>query len=117
MLFRSIGGQIVYSAAAKIRLGVPAALIEEFTPVSAEVTQELAIRCRESYGTDYALAITGNAGPTADAGGKPVGLVHLACASAHGVVLDTSQFRGTREDIRARATQWALILLRNEMTK
>ncbi|MFZ4508925.1 MAG: CinA family nicotinamide mononucleotide deamidase-related protein, partial [Fimbriimonas sp.] len=80
-----IGGQIVYSAAAKIRLGVPDALIEEFTPVSAEVTQELAIRCRESYGTDYALAITGNAGPTADAGGKPVGLVHLACASAHGV--------------------------------
>lgn len=83
-------GWVTYANEAKMReLSVPAALIEQFTVVSEPVVQAMAASAREQAGADYALAVSGNAGPTAAVGEPPVGTVCLALASAGGVVSQT----------------------------
>jgi nicotinamide mononucleotide (NMN) deamidase PncC len=61
------------------------------------------------------VGITGNAGPSADVGDKPIGLVYVAVSDAAGTKVQESRFRGTREDVRRRATQTALTLLRERI--
>lgn len=84
-------------------------------PVSPETATLMAESIRAKLGTTYAVAITGNAGPTADVDGKAVGLVYIAIASAAGTSVEECKFRGIREDIRARAEQTALRLLRERL--
>jgi len=108
-----VGGAIVYTAAAKqSALGVSDAVLGEHGPVSAETAEAMAVGARERFGATYALAITGNAGPDADVDGKPVGLVYLALAGPNWVRTEQQRYRGIREDIRRRATQQALFMLR-----
>lgn len=111
------GGVIVYTPSAKeALLGVPAKVLEAHGPVSEAVASAMATAVRSTLRTDFALAITGNAGPTADVDGKPVGLVFVALAGPAGVAVERHQFRGLREDIRTRASQAALTLLYRELT-
>jgi nicotinamide-nucleotide amidase len=113
-----VGGVIAYAAQAKHdALGVDAALLQNPGPVSAEVARALALGAQTRFGATYALAVTGNAGPTADVDGKPVGLVYIALASPRGVHVEEARYRGLREDIRRRATQQALNLLRQEILR
>jgi nicotinamide-nucleotide amidase len=84
-------------------------------PVSPETATLMAESIRAKLGTTYAVAITGNAGPTADVDGKAVGLVYIAIASPAGTSVEECKFRGIREDIRARAEQTALRLLRERL--
>jgi nicotinamide-nucleotide amidase len=84
-------------------------------PVSPETATLMAESIRAKLSTTYAVAITGNAGPTADVDGKAVGLVYIAIASAAGTSVEECKFRGIREDIRARAEQTALRLLRERL--
>lgn len=84
-------------------------------PVSAETAKVMAESIRHKLGTTYSVAITGNAGPTADVDGKPVGLVYIAIASPSGTSAEECKFRGIREDIRTRAEQTALRLLREQL--
>lgn len=108
-----VGGAVAYTPSAKTLLtDVPADLIEQFGAVSAEVTDALATGIRARLGTDYAVAITGNAGPTVDTGDKQVGQVFIAIASSTGTKVGSHRFRGTRNDIQRRATQTALSDLR-----
>ena len=86
--------------------------ISSHGPVSGETAKLMAESVRVKLGTTYSMAITGNAGPTADVGAKPVGLVYIAIASPRGTHVEECRFRGIREDIRARAEQTALRLLR-----
>jgi nicotinamide-nucleotide amidase len=110
------GGAIVYTPGAKeAMLGVPASVLEAHGPVSESVAADMAGAARARLKTDFALAITGNAGPTADVDGKPVGLVFLALAGPAGVAVEKHQFRGLREDIRMRASQAALTMLYREL--
>lgn len=108
-----VGGAIVYSTSAKeAALGVDDHLLKAVGPVSRDVAQALAIGARERFGTVYSLAITGNAGPTPDIDNKAIGLTYIALASPDGVQTQEIQYRGVREDIRRRATQQALAMLR-----
>ncbi len=107
------GGLVVYTAAAKQKeLNLSASLLADNGPVSAEVATAMAEAVRTRLGATYALAITGNAGPTPDIDNKPVGLVYTALATPTGVKVEENRYRGIREDIRRRATQSALYLLR-----
>jgi nicotinamide-nucleotide amidase len=109
-----VGGVVAYTIAAKKELlGLD---VSEFGPVSAETASAMAVAVREKLGADFGVAITGNAGPTADVDGKPVGVVYVAIAFDAGVKVDQSNFRGTREDIRRRGEQVALRLLRESLT-
>lgn len=84
-------------------------------PVSEEVARGLANGVRMRLGSTYGVGITGNAGPTSDQGGKPVGLVYIAVAGPETTTVHETTYRGTREDVRRRATQQALVMLREAL--
>lgn len=111
-----VGGVISYDLEVKKKmLGVPAELLKEFGPVSSECASAMATGVRERLGSTYGVSLTGNAGPDSDVDGKPVGLVYLGLASPDGVEVEEAKFRGQREDIRQRCTQWALVKLRSKL--
>ncbi len=108
------GGAVTYANDAKIALlGVPAVLLARFGAVSAEVARAMALGARLAFNSDLALALTGIAGPTGGSDEKPVGLVHYAVASAHGVSDRRVVFPGTREQVRRRAAFAGLALVRS----
>lgn len=72
-------GWVTYCNEAKTRqLGVPAWLIEEHTVVSEPVVAAMAEGAMRQSGADLAIAVSGNAGPTAAEGEPPVGTVCIA---------------------------------------
>jgi nicotinamide-nucleotide amidase len=110
-----IDGVVTYSNAAKTRLlNVPAELIAAHGAVSKPVAEAMAINCRRLSGTDYALSVTGIAGPDGGTAEKPVGLVYIGLADENGC--DVRELRLgsflTREEIRERACKAAVNLLR-----
>lgn len=112
------GGVVTYSAVMKHQLlKISMEEIERFTPVSAEVAESMAVRVRETFGATYGVSIVGNAGLTSDVGDKPRGLIYVGIASPSGVQVVESRYGGIREDIRRRAEQNALRLLREEILK
>lgn len=74
-----LGGVIAYANATKqALLGVPADLLERWGAVSDPVALAMAEGVRERLACDWAVAITGIAGPAGATAEKPVGLVHVA---------------------------------------
>jgi nicotinamide-nucleotide amidase len=111
-----VGGVIAYADRAKTDLlGVPPGLIRRHGAVSRECAEAMAAGARERLGADWALAITGVAGPGGGTDDKPVGLVHIALAGPDGVRHAVQRRGGEREAIRARAVATALHLLRRAL--
>ena len=106
-------GWVTYSNAAKTsELGVPAELIEKYGAVSEEAASSMAIGARKKAGTDFAIAITGIAGPAGGSEQKPVGLVYISIDSEQGCRTGRFVFSHDRESIRLRAAQTAINMLR-----
>jgi nicotinamide-nucleotide amidase len=108
-------GYVTYANEAKIELvGVPAELIHEHGSVSEPVARVMAHGCRERSGSDFALSVTGVAGPTGGSAEKPVGLVYIGLADAAGVEVKRCLFGAhlSRESIRDRTCKTALNMLR-----
>lgn len=108
-------GYVTYSNQAKTELlGVPAAMIQQFGAVSEEVARAMATGCRACAGTDFAIGVTGIAGPTGGTAEKPVGLVYVAVAGPGGVEARKINFGEhlLRWQVRDRATKVALNMLR-----
>jgi nicotinamide-nucleotide amidase len=109
-------GSVVYSDLAKTEmLGVPGDLIERHGAVSGQVAEAMAKGIRQSARTDLGLSVTGIAGPGGGTEKKPVGLVYTALASAQGVKAVEHRFLGTREQVRIRASQMALDMVRRHL--
>ncbi|MDO5101021.1 MAG: competence/damage-inducible protein A [Eubacteriales bacterium] len=109
-------GLVTYSNESKIRLvGVDPEALAEFGAVSAQVAEMMAVGGRKQHRTDYAIAITGIAGPDGGTAEKPVGLVYIACATPNGVTVNKHRFNGNRDKVRDYATVFAMVLLRNEL--
>lgn len=80
-------GFVTYSNEAKVEcLAVPAKLIAEHGAVSAEVAEAMALGCIDHSKADYAVSITGVAGPGGGSPTKPVGTVFIGLASRLGKV-------------------------------
>jgi nicotinamide-nucleotide amidase len=108
-----LGGVIAYNDSLKRDLlGVPAELLAEHGAVSAECATAMADGARRAAGSDWALSVTGVAGPGGGTPRKPIGLVYIGVAGPDGTTAHELRLRGDRERIRARATQHALHLLR-----
>ncbi len=109
-------GYITYSDRAKVELlDVGSQLVAAAGAVSDPVAKAMATGCRRASGADFALAVTGIAGPTGGAPPeKPVGLVYIALADAGGVE-SKRHLMGehlSRGEIRDRSCKWALNMLR-----
>lgn len=110
-------GWVTYCHEAKMQeLSVPAAVLEEFTVVSEPVVRAMAAAARRKASADFALAVSGNAGPTAAPGEPPVGTVCVALASGAGI-LSRTFFRPAlgRHDFRMMVLREAFQLLLAEL--
>lgn len=106
-------GLVTYANWAKTRLlGVSEALLESHGAVSEEVARAMAQQMRALSGADYALAVTGIAGPSGGSAEKPVGLVYIAIAAAHATHVHRFNWGGERVTIQRHAAYRALDLVR-----
>lgn len=109
------GGVVSYCDEIKHRLlNVPQTLLDEFGAVSEQVAAKMAEGAKNALQTDFALSVTGLAGPNSDTSGKPVGLVYIGCAGKQTVVKEF-HFTGTRDSIREQAAKAAWELLQSEL--
>ena len=107
------GGWVTYTNELKVsELGVAVDLLCTHGAVSAECAAAMALGARRRAGSDYALSLTGVAGPDGGSTDKPVGTVWVALADEHGATPVLLQLAGDRTAIRDRAAKCALQLLR-----
>ena len=112
------GSVVSYATDTKISiLGVNQQTIKEHTVVSAEVASEMAIGIQKIMQTDYAIATTGNAGPTKEAGKAEVGTVFIALATPNEVIVADFNFGQPREKVIDRAVNKAFEILLKEILK
>jgi nicotinamide-nucleotide amidase len=106
-------GWVTYSNESKVsELGVKKELIEKFGAVSSEVAQAMAEGAKRKSGSDFAVAVTGIAGPDGGSEQKPVGLVYISIASPDGINTEKFLFGPRDRDfIRLRISQTLLNLL------
>jgi nicotinamide-nucleotide amidase len=113
-----IEGAITYANEAKIKtLNVPHEIIEKHGAVSAETAEAMARGMREKSQTDYAVSVTGIAGPSGGSDEKPVGTVFVGYSDAEQTKSIKVILPGDRFLIRWRASQTALDYLRRQMLK
>jgi nicotinamide-nucleotide amidase len=111
-----IEGVVSYSNQSKIDLlSVPADLLAEHGAVSEPIARAMAEGVRHRSGADYAIAVTGIAGPGGGTPGKPVGLVFVAVSDEEGTVVERFVWPGTRAQFKARVSQTALNMARKRV--
>jgi PncC family amidohydrolase len=107
-----LGGIVAYANEAKQELlGVDRRALEEHGAVSEEVARQMALGARRRFGSDYAVATTGVAGPGGGTELKPVGLVYIAWANATGEHVERKLFGGDRAAIQRQSVTHALAWL------
>jgi PncC family amidohydrolase len=113
-----VGGLITYTRQTKKQLlNIPDEILDKGL-VTPEITIEMAKRTREFFNTDYAVACTGNAGPTSDAGNASVGRVYFAIVSREGKEEAQSfDFFGNRDAVREKSITDGLRMVRNFMER
>lgn len=100
---------VTYSNQAKQdRLGVSAQTLLAHGAVSRETVCEMARGAQAVTGADYALSISGIAGPGGGSAEKPVGTVWFGLATAETAAARTMRFDGGREAVRQQAVAFAL---------
>lgn len=105
-------GFVTYANAAKTQiLGVPDAMLAANGAVSAPVARAMAEGARRLADADYAVSVTGIAGPDGGSIEKPVGTVWFGIAGRSGSIAQHQRFHGDRDEIRAQAVAFAIALL------
>lgn len=112
------GSIISYAAETKINLlGVSAKTIKKHSVVSKEVAVEMAKGAKEKLKTNYAIAVTGNAGPSTDNTDKSVGVVFIAIATDSAVFVEEFNFGKPRGRVIDKTVNKSLQLLLKEILK
>lgn len=112
-----LGGVVAYDNAVKIeQLGVDAALIRRTGAVSEDVARSMATGVRALMRSHVGVGITGIAGPEGGTAEKPVGTVWIAVELDGQAAVYGGRFIGDRGEIRFRATQAALNMIRRELS-
>jgi nicotinamide-nucleotide amidase len=111
-----LGGVVTYSNELKqALLGVSADTLAKHGAVSAETVGEMAVGARDRFGADYAIAITGIAGPTGGTDEKPVGTVFIGLAHPGGVTVRREFNPFDRETFKFTTGRQSLDLLRRRL--
>jgi nicotinamide-nucleotide amidase len=112
------GSVVAYATAMKIKLlGVHSETIDTYSVVSAEVAKEMALNSQKIFETDYAIATTGNAGPSKGDAEAAVGTVFIALATPNEVMVEEFNFGQPREKVIDRAVVKSLEMLQKEILK
>lgn len=113
-----LGGVQCYSNESKMRvLGVLPETLAQYGAVSRQTAEELAAGARKRFGSDYALSITGIAGPGGGSEEKPVGTVWIGLADEHSTLAIQHFFGVERQPNRERACAAALLMLLKRLRK
>ena len=106
------GGIICYQNSVKQRLlGVDEQVLRDVGAVSAPVAMDMASGARNALGADYAVSVTGLAGPGGDEFGNRVGTVFVGFADENGAICEEFHFSGDRDAVRIQAVDAALELI------
>ena len=112
------GSVVSYATQAKIDvLGVSEESITKHSVVSAEVVEQMARAVQAKFKADYAIATTGNAGPSKGDADAEVGTVFIAIATPDQVIVEEFNFGQPREKVIDRAVNKALEKLYKEILK
>lgn len=112
------GSVVSYATETKISvLGLSEELIKEHSVVSAAVVKQMAINVKRMMKTDYAIATTGNAGPTKGNSNAEVGTVFIALATPNEVIVEEFNFGQPREKVIDRTVIKSMEMLRKEILK
>jgi len=112
------GSVVAYATEVKVNvLGISDAYIAEHSVVSKEVASAMALSVQKMMQTDYAIATTGNAGPTKGDADAEVGTVCVALATPNGVIVEEFNFGQPREKVIDRAVIKSLEMLQKEILK
>lgn len=112
------GSIVSYATETKINvLKVPETSIEAHSVVSSEVAKLMAQNVKSLLNTDFAIATTGNAGPTKGESDAEVGTVYIAIASPKGVFSEKFMMGNHRERIVQKTVNKAFELLQKEILK
>ena len=107
-----LGGLVAYSNAVKMALlDVPEVLLDAFGAVSEPVAVAMAEGARKRFRSDFAVAVTGIAGPGGGTPEKPVGLVYMAVAGPSATRTEVHHFAGDRAAVKEQTADAALTLL------
>jgi len=112
------GGYVTYANTAKSRMiHVQARLIRDYGAVSNQVARAMADGARNTARADYAVAVTGIAGPDGGSEKKPVGLVYVAVSSELATVVIEHRFGDIgRDEVRKASVKAALDLMLQVLT-
>ena len=111
-----MGGAVTYATQSKIDiLEIDADVIKKFSVTSQEVAEAMAMAAKNKFKSDYAIATTGNAGPTKGEGDVAVGTVFIAIATPDKVFSKKYIFSNHRERTIGKAVNKSLELLLKEL--
>lgn len=105
------GGIICYTNEVKMGiLGVPESVISEYTEVSFETAEEMAVRVRELLCADIGISVTGYAGPTGGTEKDPVGTVYVGLSASGVTEIWRLSFDvgATRDEVRVASAGFAI---------
>ena len=112
------GSVVAYKTQTKIDvLGIPSTIFIENDVVSAEVAKQMALSVKKIMKTDYAIATTGNAGPTKGDSKTEVGTVFIALATPTEVIVREFSFGQPREKVIDRTVNKAFEMVQKEILK
>ena len=111
-----LAGLVTYSNEAKQKfLGVRSETLAQHGAVSEATVSEMAEGARDATGADYAISVTGIAGPGGGTPEKPVGTVWIGVASASGTIAQRRFNAFDRETFKNVTSQHALDMLRRQI--
>ncbi|MFI1745780.1 competence/damage-inducible protein A [Thalassobellus sediminis] len=112
------GSVVSYATDSKIDvLGVSKDAISEHSVVSGEVAEAMAQHVLQLFKTDYAIATTGNAGPTKGESDEEVGIVFIAIATKAGVYSEKFMLGNHRTKVINKGANKAFEMLLKEIFK
>jgi nicotinamide-nucleotide amidase len=90
-------------------------LLIRYGAVSAPVVKAMARGAKRLAGADFALALSGIAGPAGGNREKPVGLVYIALEGTTGTKVAKHNFQGERSAVKNQSARKALLMLREAL--
>jgi nicotinamide-nucleotide amidase len=110
------GSCVTYSNEIKSKwLGVSKETLLRYGAVSKECVEEMLQGIAQFANSDYAIAVSGIAGPTGGTKEKPVGTIYLGILNQNSTIIEQWFFKGNRDFIQNQATSSSIALLKKNL--